>query len=48
MYILKKGSHIAKTDKEWKRDAFIAHGFELIEDDRKKEVKKNKTKKSEA
>ena len=39
MYKLKKGGHIAVTDKEYKKDQFLALGFELVKDP-KKQAKK--------
>lgn len=39
MYKLKKGEHIAVTDKEYKKDQFIALGFELVREPKKQSKK---------
>lgn len=42
MYLLKKGDLTAKTDKDWKRDLFIKHGFELVKPEKTKKIKEGK------
>ena len=42
MYKLKKGEHIAITDKEYKKEAFLKLGFELVKETKKAEKKESK------
>ena len=41
MYKLKKGEHIAVTNKEYKKEAFLKLGFELVKEPKKPEKKEN-------